>query len=138
MPRTSTLNNVDFQKISNQEAKDHQPKGLCFNCNEKFTPSHHCQHPQLFMIEDSLEKDMDLQSDEATEDETMLEISIHAIEGAIQLALAHRLGLLITLNPILQFGFSQKLTTWLTKLLTKAKFYWTPRATESFKRLKQV
>ena len=42
-----------FKRITSQEAKDRQARGLCFYCGEKFVPGHRCQRPQLFMIEDN-------------------------------------------------------------------------------------
>ncbi|KAK9214598.1 hypothetical protein WN944_006591 [Citrus x changshan-huyou] len=41
-----------IQWLTNQEARARREKGLCYFCDEKFIPGHHCQRPQLFMIED--------------------------------------------------------------------------------------
>ncbi|XP_057477242.1 uncharacterized protein LOC130764954 [Actinidia eriantha] len=43
-----------FKRITDQEARIRQEKGLCFYCDEKYRPGHRCNKPQLFMIEDSL------------------------------------------------------------------------------------
>ncbi|GFZ10009.1 hypothetical protein Acr_21g0006080 [Actinidia rufa] len=43
-----------FKRITNQEARIRQEKGLCFYCDEKYRPGHRCNKPQLFMIENSL------------------------------------------------------------------------------------
>ena len=32
-----------FKKIGNQEIPDRRAKGLCFNCDETFTPGHRCK-----------------------------------------------------------------------------------------------
>ena len=75
---------------SNQSASDDSPikrreKVLCYYCDEKFSPSHQCQRPQLFMIEDFDE--LSIYKDEPAETETesqevVLEISFHAISGS--------------------------------------------------------
>ncbi|KAF3446038.1 hypothetical protein FNV43_RR11216 [Rhamnella rubrinervis] len=39
-----------FERTSNQEARDRREKGLCYYCDDKYAPSHCCEHPQLFMI----------------------------------------------------------------------------------------
>ena len=32
-------------------------QGLCFNCNERFTPGHKCQAPQLMLLEGCIQED---------------------------------------------------------------------------------
>lgn len=62
-------------------------KGLCYNCDEKFTPGHRCK--KLFLIEACYDGDNDVVMDE---DETIIEdskvvpeISLHAISrGTMQ------------------------------------------------------
>ncbi|KAL5771463.1 hypothetical protein ACOSP7_015617 [Xanthoceras sorbifolium] len=44
-----------FQRITSQEVIARREKGLCYYCNEKYVPGHHCRRLQLFMIEDSLQ-----------------------------------------------------------------------------------
>ncbi|KAL5839348.1 hypothetical protein ACOSQ4_011956 [Xanthoceras sorbifolium] len=39
-----------FQRITNQEARARREKSLCYYCDEKYVPRHHCQRPQFFMI----------------------------------------------------------------------------------------
>lgn len=38
-----------------QEAQKRRDEGLYYYCDEKFTPGHRCDRPQLFMMEDSSE-----------------------------------------------------------------------------------
>ena len=49
----STIATIPFRRITSQEARERCEKGLCYYCDEKFSPSHRCQKPQLFMIEES-------------------------------------------------------------------------------------
>ena len=48
----SPLSTIPIRCLSGQETKECKEKGLCYYCDEKFIPGHHCQHPQFFMIED--------------------------------------------------------------------------------------
>jgi len=36
---------ASFRKITNQETQERREKGLCYFCDEKFIPGHHCQWP---------------------------------------------------------------------------------------------
>ncbi|KAK0608629.1 hypothetical protein LWI29_033588 [Acer saccharum] len=76
--------NIPFRRITSQEARERKERGLCFYCDERFTPGHRCQHPQLFMIEDLSPTDEPNSSEsttEPTEEEFIPEISFHAIAG---------------------------------------------------------
>ncbi|GJR82533.1 retrovirus-related pol polyprotein from transposon 297 [Tanacetum coccineum] len=75
-----------FRRITTQDAREGQDKGLCYYCDEKFVPGHWCGRTQLFMIEDSLEvnRDDDRKVDFEPEIESqgvVPEISFHAISG---------------------------------------------------------
>ncbi|KAK2646653.1 hypothetical protein Ddye_021848 [Dipteronia dyeriana] len=50
--KTNQPSPFSFRRITNQEARERREKGLSYYCDEKFLPGHHCQKPQLFMIED--------------------------------------------------------------------------------------
>ncbi|KAH9801652.1 hypothetical protein KPL71_001107 [Citrus sinensis] len=39
------------KRLTWEEMQHRRQKGLCFNCNERFTPGHKCNRPQLFVIE---------------------------------------------------------------------------------------
>ncbi|KAL5856752.1 hypothetical protein ACOSQ3_004210 [Xanthoceras sorbifolium] len=74
------------RRITAQEARDKRERGLCFYCDEKFTPGHRCIRPQLFMMEDVQPggdaDDVDMEI-EATSEEAIPEISFHALAGTI-------------------------------------------------------
>ena len=40
---------MSVRQLSPAELKERCDKGLCYNCNEKFAPSHRCK--KLFLIE---------------------------------------------------------------------------------------
>lgn len=70
-----------FRRITNQEARE---RGLCYYCDEKFTPGHRCERPQLFMIEDLRylgSEDVNGVQFEQDTQETIPEISFHAMAG---------------------------------------------------------
>ncbi|EEF39867.1 conserved hypothetical protein [Ricinus communis] len=41
----ANANPTTFRRITNQEVRERQEKGLCYYCDEKFTPGHRCQRP---------------------------------------------------------------------------------------------
>lgn len=53
--------NSQYIKISFNEMQLRKAKGLCFKCNEKFTPSHWCANRRLLLLqwnEDSLDNSL--------------------------------------------------------------------------------
>ncbi|KAH7572791.1 hypothetical protein JRO89_XS03G0015000 [Xanthoceras sorbifolium] len=42
---------VSFKRLSWDEMQKRRAQGLCFNYNERFTPGHKCQVPQLLILE---------------------------------------------------------------------------------------
>ena len=57
-------------------------QGLCFSCNERFTPGHKCQGPRLLLIEcydNSQENEKETESEGNREEK--LEVSIPALTG---------------------------------------------------------
>ena len=81
---TGTKFQGPIRRITSQEARERREKGLCFYCDDKFTPRHRCTRPQLFMLEDiSFEEgsaDIDMKIED-TADEAISEISFHALAG---------------------------------------------------------
>lgn len=68
----------NFHRLSAQRRE----RDLCFYCDEKFMPEHHCAWPQLFMIEDAAEQsaEADDQTEEVEDDgHNLPEISFHTI-----------------------------------------------------------
>ncbi|KAJ0577105.1 putative retrotransposon gag domain, aspartic peptidase domain superfamily [Helianthus annuus] len=39
-----------IRRLSNVEARERREKGLCYYCDDRYTPGHKCSKPQLFMI----------------------------------------------------------------------------------------
>jgi hypothetical protein len=75
---------ANFRRITNQEARERREKGLCYYCDEKFVPGHRCARPQLFMIEDSPQtniEDVEINQPDQEPSEFLPEISFHAITG---------------------------------------------------------
>ncbi|KAI5316982.1 hypothetical protein L3X38_036689 [Prunus dulcis] len=71
--------------VQASELRERRDKGLCFNCDEKFSPGHRCK--KLFLIEgcwpdveDEAEGEYNAEVDLAGEE--LPEVSIHAIYGA--------------------------------------------------------
>ena len=80
--QSSNTQLATFHRITNQEARERQEKGLCYYCDEKFIPSHRCEWPQLFMIEDSPHigiADVEVDQPKPEPHDTLPEISFHAI-----------------------------------------------------------
>nr|GEV97192.1 hypothetical protein [Tanacetum cinerariifolium] len=74
------------RRLSQAEAREWRPKGLCYYCDYPYTPGHKCSKPQLFMISDVLEvEDEETLGDtlEQNSDDSQAKISFHAISGSI-------------------------------------------------------
>ncbi|RVX02376.1 Retrovirus-related Pol polyprotein from transposon 297 [Vitis vinifera] len=48
---------VTIKRLSWDEMQKRRAQGLCFNCNERFTPGHKCQAPQLMLLEGCIQED---------------------------------------------------------------------------------
>ena len=70
---------LPMKRLTREEMQRKRAQGLCFNCDEKFTPSHTCRGPQLLILEGH--------TDTSNEEEAMdqmefhPEISLHALSG---------------------------------------------------------
>nr|TKR91483.1 hypothetical protein D5086_0000223020 [Populus alba] len=72
-------NSSPMKRLSWDEMQKRRAQGLCFNCEEKFTPGHRCKGPQLLLLEgcceypegDDIESSLEFQP----------EISLHALSG---------------------------------------------------------
>ena len=42
---------LHLQRLSPAQMEERGKKGLCFNCDEKFQPGHHCKSAKLFLLE---------------------------------------------------------------------------------------
>ncbi|KAA8529845.1 hypothetical protein F0562_034386 [Nyssa sinensis] len=75
---------LPVRKMSLAEIAKRHKKGLCYNCNEKFSPSHRCR--KLFVIEayrEDDDNDVIMEEEDLVKDgvEAKPEISFHAISG---------------------------------------------------------
>jgi hypothetical protein len=67
IPRTKLVNPttpsapLKIQKLTRAEMSEHQLKGLCYNCDDKYFQGHKCKEKNLFMAisEDVLEEDVE-------------------------------------------------------------------------------
>ncbi|GJZ63642.1 transposon ty3-G gag-pol polyprotein [Tanacetum coccineum] len=73
------------RRISNTEARTRREKGLCYYCDDKYSPGHRCTKPQFFMIQDleTEEEPPPFTDSAAAADypEPQPEVSFHAITG---------------------------------------------------------
>ncbi|KAK9179225.1 hypothetical protein WN943_028424 [Citrus x changshan-huyou] len=80
---TFTNSTLPVRRLAPVEMQERRIKGLCYNCDEKFTPGHRCK--KLFLIEACYDGDNDVVMDEdeaIIEDSKVVpEISLHAISG---------------------------------------------------------
>lgn len=71
---------VGVKKLSWEEMQKKREKGLCFNCDEKFTQGHRCKISQVYLIEPVEEDGVDEEPEEGrtttSEDPS---ISVHAM-----------------------------------------------------------
>nr|GFB82734.1 transposon Ty3-G Gag-Pol polyprotein [Tanacetum cinerariifolium] len=75
-----------IRRLSNNEARERRMKGLCYYCDDKYTPGHKYSKPHFFMIGDAKETENENPTNDALEtqaDEVQGEISFHAISGTI-------------------------------------------------------
>ncbi|XP_020587083.1 uncharacterized protein LOC110029232 [Phalaenopsis equestris] len=74
--------NPTIKRLSSTELQERRMHELCFNCDEKFSPSHRCK--KLFLIEGifpSIDEPLEETTKEEEAEEKILEISFHAISG---------------------------------------------------------
>ncbi|KAL5565238.1 hypothetical protein UlMin_028402 [Ulmus minor] len=77
------------KRLSWDEMQKRRAQGLCFNCNDKFTPGHKCQGSQLLLLEcqtsnqttEYAVEDEELQMTDTLDDQHDPEISFHALTG---------------------------------------------------------
>ncbi|GJR93699.1 reverse transcriptase domain-containing protein [Tanacetum coccineum] len=75
-----------IQRLSQTKARKRRVKGLCYYCDDRYTPGHKCSKPQLFMISDVYEVENEENIGDTQEhnpDDSLAEISFHAISGSI-------------------------------------------------------
>ncbi|XP_077246164.1 uncharacterized protein LOC143886068 [Tasmannia lanceolata] len=74
------------KKLTQAEMKERRDRGLCYNCDERYTPGHRCKRQQIFMLD--LEQDGS-DGEELVEPEQQIsgeseepQISVHALSGS--------------------------------------------------------
>ena len=83
---------LKVQKVSPAEMAERRKQGLCYYCDEKYSPGHKCKEPKFFQIDatdySSLEEDLPLEEPEAVEEDNQKDnvldepvISLHALAG---------------------------------------------------------
>eukprot|EP00253_Pinus_taeda_P036727 PITA_36727 len=88
----TTTQTLKVQKVSPQEMAERRKQGLCYYCDEKYSPGHKCKEPKFFQIDatdySSTEEDPPLEEQEAIEEDNQKEIvsddpiiSLHALAG---------------------------------------------------------
>eukprot|EP00253_Pinus_taeda_P013335 PITA_13335 len=88
----TTTQTLKVQKVSPQEMAERRKRGLCYYCDEKYSPSHKCKEPKFFQIDatdnSSIEEDPPLEEQEAIEEDNQKEIvsddpviSLNALAG---------------------------------------------------------
>ncbi|XP_077224918.1 uncharacterized protein LOC143858163 [Tasmannia lanceolata] len=75
-----------MKKLTHDEMKARRDRGLCYNCDERYTPGHRCKRQQIFMLD--LEEDGS-DGEELVEPEQQIsgeseepQISVHALSGS--------------------------------------------------------
>lgn len=59
IPKQVTMStSITMRKMSPAELQDRRKQGLCYNCDEKFSPGHRCK--KLFFIDACLDEDGDV------------------------------------------------------------------------------
>lgn len=67
------------KRLSWDELKKKRSLGLCFSCDEKYSPGHRCKQPQLFIMEGA--EDDKSEPEEVEEEGDTHEITLHALTG---------------------------------------------------------
>ncbi|XP_026430271.1 uncharacterized protein LOC113326818 isoform X1 [Papaver somniferum] len=77
-----------IRRLSREEQDKRRAQGLCYNCDDKYTPDHRCKPQRLFMTltDDETENTEPPPFDDASTDslvESDMEISLHALTGTM-------------------------------------------------------
>ncbi|KAF5761352.1 putative retrotransposon gag domain, aspartic peptidase domain superfamily [Helianthus annuus] len=74
------------RRLSAAEARSRREKGLCYYCDDRYTPGHKCSKPQLFMISEVHEVDNKVhvvENADLAQHDPQAEISFIAVSGTI-------------------------------------------------------
>ncbi|GAV70590.1 gag-asp_proteas domain-containing protein, partial [Cephalotus follicularis] len=82
---TPTIHKLNFAKM-----KERRDCGLCYNCDEKFTPGHRCKSQTLYQLEVVEEVEPTEKMDHVqNEEDNQLSISLHAFMGTPKATTMH-------------------------------------------------
>nr|KYP63732.1 Transposon Ty3-G Gag-Pol polyprotein [Cajanus cajan] len=82
-PSTQTGVPTNVKKISLAEMQLRRDKGLCYTCNDKFTPSHRCPNKQYLLLHfDELDDPPDSITEAVTDNALEHHLSYHALKGS--------------------------------------------------------
>jgi hypothetical protein len=54
---------IPVQRISPEQMRERRQKGLCYYCDEKWNPAHHCKNPKIYMMQG-----LELQEEESNDE----------------------------------------------------------------------
>lgn len=80
-PPGKTTSAGNPKRLSWDELKRKRSLGLCFSCDERYTPDHCCQKSQLLLIEGLEDEDDEGDEDDQTPGTEEPEITLHALTG---------------------------------------------------------
>jgi hypothetical protein len=49
--KETTRPGLPIQRVTPAQLKERRAKGLCYYCDAKWNPSHHCQGPKIYLLE---------------------------------------------------------------------------------------
>ena len=75
----------EFQRLTDVEIRQRQEKGLCYRCDEKFAPDHHCKMRELSVLV--------VQEEEFPEDEMEEELTLTDVSHRAEVSLNSVVGL---------------------------------------------
>lgn len=84
---SQSKNKLHIRRLTTAEQQDRRAKGLCFNCDERFTPGHHCKGRASLLyleVEDNSSEKVDtsvVDLNRQQEEELIPEISLNAFLG---------------------------------------------------------
>ncbi|RVW71683.1 Transposon Ty3-I Gag-Pol polyprotein [Vitis vinifera] len=85
IPKTNPgITTRNHQNFSNRDLDERRAKGLCFWCDEKFTPGHKCKRKQLYVMQIQVETDGEgpegnLQMEGLDEEDEQIQLSLNAL-----------------------------------------------------------
>jgi hypothetical protein len=75
-----TPNPTQPTRLTPQQMDERREKGVCFNCDSKYSKGHKCSEKKLFYIDCEEEEEQELESSQELEESTPT-ISCHALAG---------------------------------------------------------